>query len=120
MAHLIEQPTIVMSAGNKHKEIAEYVGALNSALAALSIAHMKNPPGWSEPGQSPDFNEYTVVLRGALRAETRAGIIDVKAGQAILAPKGEWVRYSTLGADCSEYVEVCMPAFSLELVRRDK
>ena len=120
MAHLIEQPTIVMSAGNKHKEIAEYVGALNSALAALSIAHMKNPPGWSEPGQSPDFNEYTVVLRGALRAETRAGIIDVKAGQAILAPKGEWVRYSTLGSDGAEYVAVCMPACSLELVRRDK
>ncbi|WP_447983865.1 cupin domain-containing protein [Nitrospira sp. Nam74] len=120
MAHLIQQPTIVTAAGNKHKEIAEYVGRLNSATAALSIAHMKSPPDWSEPGQTPDFNEYTVVLRGSLRAETRAGIIDVRAGQAILAPKGEWVRYSTVGPDGAEYVAVCMPAFSPELVRRDK
>jgi quercetin dioxygenase-like cupin family protein len=120
MAHLIEQPTIVMAAGNKHKEIAEYVGRLNSATAALSIARMKSPAGWSEPGQIPEFDEYTVVLRGTLRVETRAETIDVKAGQAILALRGEWVRYSTMESDGAEYVAVCMPAFSPELVRRDK
>jgi ethanolamine utilization protein EutQ (cupin superfamily) len=120
MVNLIQQPTIVMAAGNKPKEIAEYVGRLNSATESLSIAHMKSPPGWSEPGQTPDFDEYTVVLRGALRAETRAGTIDAKAGQAILARRGEWVRYSTPEHNGAEYVAVCMPAFSPELVRRDQ
>lgn len=120
MVNLIQQPTIVMAAGNKHKEIAEYVGRLNSATEALSIAHMKSPAGWSEPGQIPEFDEYTLVLRGALRAETRAGTIDVKAGQAILARRGEWVRYSTPGPNGAEYVAVCIPAFSPELVRRDE
>lgn len=120
MTNLIQQPTIVLAAGNMHKEIAEYVGRLNSATEALSIAHIKSPAGWTEPGQVPDFDEYTVVLRGALRAETRAGTIDVKAGQAILARRGEWVRYSTPEPIGAEYVAVCMPAFSPELVRRDE
>ena len=120
MANLIHQPTVIMAAGNKSKVIAEYVGRLNSATESLSIAHMKSPAGWNEPGQAPEFDEYTVVLRGALRAETRAGTIDVKAGQAILARRGEWVRYSTPEPNGAEYVAVCMPAFSQELVRRDE
>ena len=93
---------------------------LNSATETLNIAHMKSPAGWSEPGQSPEFDEYTVVLRGALHVETRTGTIDVKAGQAIIARRGEWVRYSTLEPNGAEYVAVCMPAFSSELVRRDE
>lgn len=120
MAILIQQPMIIRAAGNTHKEIAEYVGRRNSATEALSIAHMKSPAGWSEPGQSPDFDEYTLVLRGALRVETRTGTLDVKAGQAIIARRGEWVRYSTLGAEGAEYVAVCLPAFSQELVQRDE
>src|SRR5258708_21910259 len=114
MAHLIQQPTIVVAAGNKRKEIAEYVGRLNSATNNLSIAHMKSPAGWSEPGQTPEFDEYTVVLRGAIRAETHEGTIDVKAGQAILVRRGEWVRYGTQEPNGAEYVAVCMPAFSPE------
>ena len=120
MANLIQQPTVIMAAGNKSKEISEYVGRLNSATESLSIAHMKSPAGWSEPGQTPEFDEYTVVLRGALRVETRLATFDVRAGQAILARKGEWVRYSTPDPNGAEYVAVCMPAFSPELVRRDE
>jgi mannose-6-phosphate isomerase-like protein (cupin superfamily) len=120
MANLIQQPIIIMAAGHTHKEIAEYVGRLNSATEALSIAHMKSPAGWSEPGQTPEFDEYTLVLRGALRVETRTGTLDVKAGQAIIVSRGEWVRYSTLDPEGAEYVAVCTPAFSPELVRRDE
>jgi ethanolamine utilization protein EutQ (cupin superfamily) len=120
MANLIQQPTVIMAAGNKSKVIAEYVGCLNSATESLSIAHMKSPAGWNEPGQTPEFDEYTVVLHGALRVETRAETIDVKAGQAILARKGEWVRYSTPEPNRAECVAVCRPAFSPELVRRDE
>ena len=120
MVNFIQRPIIIRAAGNKHKEIAEYVGRLNSATEALSIAHMKSPAGWSEPGQSPEFDEYTLVLRGALRVETRTESIDVKAGQAIIARRGEWVRYSTLEPEGAEYVAVCLPAFSSELVRRDE
>ncbi len=120
MATLIQQPIIIRAAGNKDKEIAEYVGRLNSATEALSIAHMKSPAGWSEPGQTPEFDEYTLVLRGTLRVESRTGAIDVKAGQAIIVSRGEWVRYSTLELEGAEYVAVCTPAFSSELVRRDE
>ena len=120
MATLIERPSIVQAAGNKPKEIAEFVGLVNTATKDLSIAHMKSPAGWLEPGQTPEFDEYTVVLRGILRVETSAGVIDVKSGQAILARKGEWVRYSTLENHDAEYVAVCMPAFSPKLVRRDE
>jgi ethanolamine utilization protein EutQ len=120
MVNLIQQPTIVMAAGNKHKEIAEYVGRLNSATEALSIAHMKSPAGWSEPGQIPEFDEYTVVLRCALRAETRAGTIDVKAGQAILARRGEWCAIAPWSPLVpSMWRCACLP-FSPELVRRDE
>ena len=120
MASLIEKPSIIKAAGNKPKEIAEFVGLVNTATEDVSIAHMKSPAGWVEPGQTPEFDEYTVVLRGILRVETRAGNIDVNAGQAILARKGEWVRYSTLENNDAEYVAVCMPAFSPKLVRRDE
>ena len=120
MANLVQQATIIMAAGSKNKEIAEYIGRLSSATEDLSIAHMKSPAGWSEPGQTPEFDEYTVVLRGALRAETRVGTINVKAGQAILVRRGEWVRYSTPEPNGAEYVAVCIPAFSPELVRRDE
>ena len=120
MANFILRPTIIKAAGHKHKEIAEYVGHLNSATESVSIAHMRSPAGWREPGQIPEFDEYTVVLRGVLCVETRTGTIDVKAGQAIIARSGDWVRYSTPEPKGAEYVAVCMPAFSSELVRRDE
>ena len=120
MVNLIQKPIIIKAAGSKHKDIAEYVGRLNSATEALSIAHMKSPAGWSEPGQTPEFDEYTVVLRGMLRVETRMETLEVRAGQAIIARRGEWVRYSTPEPEGAEYVAVCMPAFSSELVRRDE
>ena len=119
MAQLIAQPRIIMAAGNKPKLIEEYVGRLNSGDEALSIARMVSPSGWSEPGQTPQFDEYTVVLRGLLRVRTQAAVIDVNAGQAIIARKGEWVSYSTPGPDGAEYIAVCLPAFSVDLVHRD-
>jgi len=115
----IEKPTVVAAAGNLPKRIAEYVGRVNSGTAALSIAQMASPAGWQEPGQTPEFDEYTLVLRGSLRVETRAGAVDVPAGQAIVAPKGEWVRYSTPGSEGAEYIAVCVPAFSPDTVHRD-
>jgi mannose-6-phosphate isomerase-like protein (cupin superfamily) len=120
MAKLIEKPTIIAPAGNLPKKIAEYVGRVNSGTSAVSIAHMTSPSGWLEPGQTPEFDEYTVVLKGSLRVQTKAGAIDVKAGQAVHAPKGEWVRYSTPGAEGAEYVAVCLPAFSPDTVHRDE
>jgi len=119
MADLIAQPRIIIAAGNKPKQIAEYVGRLNSGVEALSIARMVSPSGWSEPGQTPDFDEYTLVLRGLLRVHTRTAVIDVNAGQAIVARKGEWVSYSTPSSDGAEYIAVCLPAFSIDLVHRD-
>lgn len=119
MPDLIEKPTIVAAAGHPPKRIAEYVGRVNSATAAVSIARMQSPAGWSEPGQTPEFDEYTVVLRGSLRLETRSGTIDVHAGQAIIAHRGEWVRYSTPEAGGAEYIAVCLPAFAPELVHRE-
>jgi len=120
MANLIAKPSIIMAAGNKPKEIAEFVGLVNTKTESVSIAHMKAPSGWIEPGQTPEFDEYTVVLRGVLRVETKSGNFDVTAGQAILARKGEWVRYSTLENKEAEYIAVCLPAFSPKLVRRDE
>jgi ethanolamine utilization protein EutQ (cupin superfamily) len=117
MAQLIERPTVIRAAGNKPKAIAEYVGRVNTGSEALSIAYMNSPTGWAEPGQIADFDEHTVVLRGTLRVETAGGAIDVRAGQAVLARKGEWVRYST--PEGAEYVAVCAPAFAPERVRRD-
>ena len=119
MPDLIEKPTIIAAAGNLPKRIAEYVGRVNSATEAVSIARMESPQGWIEPGQTPEFDEYTVVLRGTLRVETRAGAVDVKAGQAITAHRGEWVRYSTPEIGGAEYIAVCVPAFAPELVHRE-
>ena len=119
MPDLIEKPTIIASAGNLPKRISEYVGRVNSATESVSIARMESPAGWIEPAQTPAFDEYTVVLRGMLRVETRAGVIDVKSGQAIVAHQGEWVRYSTPEDGGAEYIAVCLPAFSPALVHRE-
>ncbi len=119
MARLVERPTLIEAAGNLPKRIEEYFGRVNTGTAAVSIACMTSPPGWVEPGQTPEFDEYTVVLEGSLRVETRAGSLDVAAGQAVHCPAGEWVRYSSPGGDGARYVAVCMPAFSPETVRRD-
>ena len=118
-ARLIEKPTIVQSAGNKPKRIEEFVGLVNSATPGVSVARMTSPSGWVEPGQTPQFDEFTLVLRGTLRVESRGGTLEVQAGQAVVAPRGEWVRYSTPHAEGAEYVAVCVPAFSPETVRRD-
>jgi mannose-6-phosphate isomerase-like protein (cupin superfamily) len=119
MATLIEAPTRIQAAGNKPKEIAEYVGRVNSGTSAMSIARMKSPEGWVEPGQTPEFDEYTVVLAGMLRVEGRGGTLDVHGGQAVIVPAGEWVRYSSPAAEGAEYVAVCLPAFSPGAVHRD-
>ncbi len=119
MPTLLSEPTRVTAAGNKPKLIDEYIGRLNSKNEALSIAHMRSPSGWQEPGQTPAFDEFTVVLKGMLRVEHRGGAIDVRAGQAVIAHKGEWVRYSTPDPEGAEYVAVCLPAFSMETVHRD-
>ena len=120
MPRLISVPTRIKAAGTKEKLIDEYIGRLNSADSNVSIAHMRSPPGWEEQGQSPEFDEFTIVLRGALRVESRDGVLDVEAGQAVITRKGEWVRYSTPGAEGAEYIAVCQPAFSMETVRRDQ
>ena len=120
MAKKIAAPTIIEAAGNKKKIIEEYFGLVNSRDAKVSIARMISPSGWSEPGQTPDFDEYTVVFNGMLRVETREGIHEVRAGEAIMVAKGEWVRYSSPGPEGAEYVAVCLPAFSPGLVHRDE
>ena len=119
MPTLISQPTRVEAAGNKPKLIDEYIGRVNSSTPGVSVAHMRSPDGWLEPGQTPDFDEYTIVLKGMLRVEHRGGAIDVQAGQAVLTRKGEWVRYSTPEPGGAEYIAVCVPAFSVESVHRD-
>ena len=119
MPTLISKPTRVEAAGNKPKLIDEYIGRVNSATSATSVAHMRSPGGWQEPGQTPEFDEFTVVLRGTLRVEHRGGSMDVHAGQAVIAHRGEWVRYSTPGEDGAEYIAVCLPAFGLDTVHRD-
>ena len=118
-AVLIPKPARVAAAGSKPKLIDEYIGRVNSETSGLSIAHMRSPAGWVEPGQTPDFDEYTVVLNGMLRVESRNGQLDVRAGQAVLAPRGEWVRYSTPEAEGAEYIAVCAPAFTLDAAHRD-
>lgn len=119
MPTLIEKPTTITAAGNKPKRIDEYVGRVNNGESRVSVAHMRSPSGWVEPGQRPAFDEYTLVLRGALRVEHEGGTLDVAAGQAVLAKAGEWIRYSSPGADGAEYVAVCLPAFSPDTVHRD-
>lgn len=118
MPKLIAAPSRITAAGNKPKLIDEYVGRVNTGDDGVSIAHMRSPGGWVEPGQRPAFTEYTLVLRGVLRVESEGETLDVKAGQAIVTAPGEWVRYSTPDGDC-EYVAVCLPAFSPETVHRD-
>lgn len=120
MPRWIEGPAVVQAAGNKPKRIEEYVGRVNTGHAAVSVARMSSPEGWQEPGQRPDFEELTLVLRGYLRVEHAAGTLDVRAGQAIVTAPGEWVRYSTPEPGGAEYVAVCLPAFSPETVHRDE
>ena len=115
----IEAPRIIEAAGNKPKVIEEYIGRVASGTADVSVARMRSPSGWVEPGQTPEFDEYTVVLRGMLRVTTREGDVDVRAGQAIITPRGEWVRYSTPEPEGAEYIAVCLPAFSMDTVHRD-
>jgi mannose-6-phosphate isomerase-like protein (cupin superfamily) len=119
MPKKIKSPTIIKAAGNKPKIIEEFIGRVNSKTDALSIARMKSPPGWSEPGQTPEFDEYTIVLKGMLRVHTKDDTIDVFAGEAIITHKGEWIQYSTPGPEGAEYIAVCLPAFSPETVNRD-
>ena len=119
MPTLITQPTIIQAAGNKPKRIEEFVGRVNSQTEALSIARMVSPGGWVEPGQRPEFDEYTLVLRGRLHLEFEGGELDVLAGQAVITGAGEWVRYSTPDAEGAEYIAVCLPAFSPAAVHRD-
>jgi ethanolamine utilization protein EutQ (cupin superfamily) len=117
MPELIESPTRVEAAGNKPKAIDEYAGRVNNGEERLSIALMHSPPGWIEPGQRPQFDEYTVVLEGAIEVEHEGGTLTVKAGQGVLARAGEWVRYRTPNG--ARYVAVCLPAFSMDTVQRD-
>ena len=116
---LIETPTMIVAAGNQPKQIAEYVGRLNTKNATLSIARMVSPSGWEEPGQTPEFDEYTLVLRGLVRVITRTGVTEVKAGQCFFAAAGDWVRYSTPNEEGAEYIAICVPAFSPQTVHRD-
>ncbi|KFA92055.1 cupin domain-containing protein [Archangium violaceum] len=119
MPTLIPAPTRITAAGNKPKLIDEYVGRVNTKQAELSVAHMRSPGGWLEPGQTPEFREITVVIKGALRVEHKGGYLDVRAGQAVITEPGEWVRYSTPEADGAEYIAICLPAFSPDTVHRD-
>ncbi len=120
MPRLIERPTRVEAAGNKPKLIDEFVGAVNSGHAAVSVARMTSPSGWLEPGQRPEFEEITVVLRGMLRVEHAEGSFEVRAGQAVVTAPGEWVRYNTPEDGGAEYIAVCLPAFTLATVHRDQ
>jgi len=119
MPRLIDKPTRIEAAGNKPKMIEEFVGRVNSGHEELSIARMRSPVGWIEPGQRPEFKEITVVLSGCLRVEHEAGVLDVHAGQAVVCEPGEWVRYSTPSPAGAEYLAICLPAFSPEAVHRD-
>jgi mannose-6-phosphate isomerase-like protein (cupin superfamily) len=119
MPTLIPAPTRIAAAGNKPKLIDEYVGRVNSKTPELSVAHMRSPSGWVEPGQTPEFREVTVVLKGRLRVEHKGGALDVSAGQAVITEPGEWVRYSTPDAEGAEYIAICLPAFSMDTVHRD-
>ena len=120
MPTLIPTPTRIEAAGNKPKIIEEFIGRVNSKESRLSVARMRSPGGWVEPGQTPEFDEFTVVLRGTLRVTHRDGVLDVPAGQAVVTHAGEWVQYSTPGDEGAEYVAVCLPAFSPGTVHRDE
>ena len=119
MPEFIEAPSVIEAAGNKPKIIEEYVGRVNSGGGDVSVARMRSPFGWEEPGQRPEFDEYTIVLRGMLRVKTKDETFDVRAGQAVITRRGEWVQYSTPEEEGAEYVAVCLPAFSPDTVHRD-
>ena len=119
MPTLIDKPTVIQAAGNKPKRIEEFTGRVNSGHAGVSVAKMTSPEGWLEPGQRPEFEEITVVLRGMVRVEHEGGFLDVRAGQAVVTRPGEWIRYSTPEAGGAEYLAVCLPAFSPDTVHRD-
>ena len=120
MVKIIDSPGLIKSAGNKHKIIEEFFGRVNSNTKDISIAKMRSPEGWVEPGQSPEFDEYTVVIKGCLRVETKENTYEVKAGQGVLITKNEWVKYSSPFENGAEYIAVCLPAFSPETVNRDE
>jgi mannose-6-phosphate isomerase-like protein (cupin superfamily) len=119
MPQLISNPRRIEAAGNKPKLIDEYIGRVSTQTEVVSIAHMRSPSGWTEPGQRPEFDEFTIVLKGMLRVEYSDGQMDVHAGQAVIAQKGEWVRYSTPSDEGAEYIAVCLPAFSPDTVHRE-
>jgi mannose-6-phosphate isomerase-like protein (cupin superfamily) len=119
MPRFIAKPTQIEAAGVPPKIIREYVGRVNSGTSAVSVAHMKSPSGWTEPKQTPDFDEYTLVLAGMLRVDHEGGSMDVAAGEAVITERGEWVRYSSPGSDGAEYIAVCLPAFSPDTVHRE-
>jgi quercetin dioxygenase-like cupin family protein len=119
MARVLSEPKVIPAAGEPPKIIEEFIGIVNSETTTLSIAKMTSPSGWSEPGQTPEFDEYTIVLRGELQVETRGTVHRVSAGQAIIVSRGEWVRYSTPAPEGAEYIAVCLPAFSPATVHRD-
>ena len=120
MPRLIDKPTVIDCVGTKPKQIQEFAGRVNSGHSGVSVARMISPAGWEEPGQRPEFEEITVVLKGMLRVEHEGGVLDVRAGQAVVASSGEWVRYSTPSPEGAEYVAVCLPAFSPTTVHRDE
>jgi mannose-6-phosphate isomerase-like protein (cupin superfamily) len=119
MPRHIEKPTVVEAAGNKPKQIQEFIGRVNSGHDGVSVARMVSPGGWVEPGQRPDFDEMTIVLKGLVRVEHEGGVIDVRAGQAVVTSAGEWIRYSSPEPEGAEYIAVCLPAFSPATVHRD-
>jgi mannose-6-phosphate isomerase-like protein (cupin superfamily) len=120
MPTIIKSPTKIEASGNKPKIIEEFIGKVNSSNEQISIAKMKSPAGWEEPGQTPEFDEYTLVLKGMLRVETKNKTYDIKTGEAIITHKGEWIKYSTPTPEGAEYIAVCLPAFSPDTVHRDK
>jgi ethanolamine utilization protein EutQ (cupin superfamily) len=119
MPTLVAAPVRIAAAGNKPKIIDEFVGRVSSSTEGVSVARMRSPSGWVEPGQTPEFEEFTIVLKGSLRVEHEGGVMDVPAGQAVITHKGEWIRYSTPSEEGAEYIAVCLPAFSLATVHRD-
>ena len=120
MPTLVAQPTRISAAGTKPKLIDEYIGRINTKTAGVSVAHMRSPQGWEEPGQTPEFDEFTLVLKGMVRVRYRGGQMDVPAGHAVIAHSGEWIQYSTPAEGGAEYIAVCLPAFSMETVHRDQ
>ena len=120
MPTLVAEPTRIAAAGTKPKLIDEFVGRVNTKTPEVSVAHMHSPQGWEEPGQTPEFDEFTLVLKGVLRVNHRDGEMEVRAGQAVIAHRGEWVRYSTPAEGGAEYIAICLPAFSMETVHRDQ